>query len=243
MVSEFNVIYDIVIKTNDRVSIFGKTGAGKSYFSKNWLLPNYTHYVFWDVQHQHTSVIHDVIVHTPKELEKNISEHRRILYQPKSPSASDFDAVCKIVFESTNTTLYVDEAASVSTPTKILYWHKIIMQQGRSYNTGIINTSQRPRDIHNTLISESEHLFIFTLNLETDIMKLRQQIGDAADEIRALPPYHFLYHNITRNKSFVFKPVRSFDPVTKEIHKLEIYRPTLKEYLGLAIPIRLRIKD
>lgn len=232
MVTEFEIIDNIPIRTNDRISIFGHTGAGKTHFAKNWLLPHYNKYVFWDVKRENDDVKYDVMVNTPKELKNVITDNLKILYQPKSPTESDFNQICEIIFNHRNTTLYVDEAALVSTPTKILYWHNVLITQGRSYGVGIIDVSQRPRVIHNTLISESEHMFVFALTLETDISKIRQQIGDAAEEIRFLPEYHFLYYNVLRNKSYLFKPIKPLNPEKPfEIPELEIYRPSLKEYV------------
>lgn len=234
MVVEFKVVDDLTIKSNERISIFGRTGSGKTFFAKNWLLPHMTHYIFHDIKHENNDIEHDIIINTPKELKKAITEYRKILYQPKSPTDKDFNNLCEIIFNNKNTTLYVDEASIMSSPTKILYWHNVILTQGRTYNVGIINTSQRPRIIHNTLISESEHLFIFSLNLDTDIFKIRQQIGDAADDIRFLPEHHVLYHNIKFNRSYIFKPVPLLDREKKEISELQVYHPNLEEYINIV---------
>ena len=237
MVTEFTIIENLKINVGDRVAIFGRTGSGKTFFAKNWLLPHYDRYVFWDVKHENLDMEHDIVVHNPKELKSAIENHNKILYQPTSPTDKDFDSICQIIFESKDNALYVDEAAMISTPTKILYWHKILVTQGRSYNVGIIDVSQRPRDLHNTLISESEHLFVFALSLETDVLKLRQQMGTAADEIYYLPEYHFLYHNVKFNKSFIFKPIRTLtqeELKENKIPKLELYRPNLEEYVMLT---------
>lgn len=230
--TEFEITDNISINTNDRISIFGKTGAGKTFFAKFWLLPHYTHYIFWDIKHENNDIEHDIIIKNPEELKKEISNYRKILYQPENPTGEDFNSICEIIFNNRNTTLYVDEAAIISTPSKIEYFHNVIITQGRSYNVGIIDSSQRPRIIHNTLISESEHIFVFSLNLETDIIKLRQQIGDASNEIRMIPEHHFLYFNVRYNKSFFFKPIKKIDIEKKEIpQKLELYNPSLKDYL------------
>lgn len=237
--TEFTVTDNLTISTSDRVSIFGRTGSGKTFLSKNWLLLHYNRYVFWDVKLQNSDVKHDILIRTPKELKEALDTHEKILYQPKSLTDEDFNDICEIIFKHGNTILYVDESSAISTPVKIQYWHKMLVTQGRSYNVGAINVSQRPRDIHNTLISESEHFFVFSLNLETDISKLRQQLGDAADEIRVLPERHFLYYNVKQNKAYIFKPVRKLletpTPVSPEsIPKLEKYTPTLDQYILLS---------
>ncbi|MDD3474304.1 MAG: hypothetical protein PHP08_00190 [Candidatus Dojkabacteria bacterium] len=237
MVTDFTIIDNLRIRTNDRVAIFGRTGSGKTHLAKNWLLPHYDKYVFWDIKHENTDVEHDIVINTPRELKKNITKYNKILYQPDDLTDRDFNSICEIIFDSKDNSLYVDEAALITTPSKIQYWHKVIATQGRSYNVGIINVSQRPRDIHNTLISESEHLLIFSLSLETDIIKIRQQVGTAADEIYYLPKYHFLYHNVETNKSYIFKPIKSLTTeqlTEKKIPKLELYRPDLEEYVMLT---------
>ena len=235
---EFNITDNLSIKTNDRISIFGRTGSGKTFFAKNWLLPHYNRYVFWDIKHENIDIEHDIIINTPKELKQKILEYNKILYQPKNPTDKDFNEICQIIFESRNISLYVDESSIISTPSKILFWHNIILTQGRTYGVGIINTSQRPRIIHNTLISESEHLFIFSLNLDTDVLKIRQQIGEASDDIRLLPEHHVLYHNVRLNRSYIFKPVKLLSKLhdinIKEIPKLELYKPSLEEYIKIV---------
>jgi hypothetical protein len=233
MTVEFNITKDLIIRTSDRISIFGRTGSGKTFFVKNWLLPHYTHYVFWDVKHENIDIEYEVIVNTPAQLKNALTVYRKILYQPSTSTHDDFNKICEIIFNNKNTVLYVDEASKISTPMKIAYWHNVILTQGRTYNVGIINSAQRPRFIHNSIIAESEHLFIFSLNLETDIIKIKQQIGDAGDDIRILPEHHVLYNNVKYNKSYIFKPANLFDPVKKEIKPLEIYRPKLEEYMAV----------
>lgn len=228
MINEFEIIQGIKIKTNDRILVVGKTGTGKTHLVKKWMLSHYDSYVFHDVKHENNDVEHDIISKTPKELEKSITENKKILYQPITPEEDDFNEICRIIFEHKNTTLYVDEASRVTTPSRITYWHNVILTQGRSYNVGIINASQRPRAIHNTLISESEHLFIFFLNLDTDISKMRQLLGDGADDIKYLTEQYFIYHSVRANKSFMFKPIISKEG---ESPKLEQYIPNLDDYI------------
>jgi DNA helicase HerA-like ATPase len=243
MVTEFKVIDDLIISSNDRISIFGRTGSGKTFFVKNWLLPHYTNYIFWDVKHENRDIEHEVILNTPAELKDGITQYQKILYQPTNIKLDkDFDAICEIIFKNKNTALYVDEASKISIPNRINPWHNTIITQGRTYNVGIINASQRPRIIHNTLISESEHLFIFSLNLETDIIKIKQSIGDASDDIRFLPEHYVLYYNIRYNRAYIFKQVEMFDLIKREIKPLELYRPSLLEYMSIVERHRSRLK-
>ncbi len=227
---KFQLTDKIAIGVNDRIAIFGRTGTGKTYFSKKVLLPHYPRLVFHDIKHENNDFAHDVILTTPKELEENIHKYNKILYQPDDVELGDFNEVCKIIFEAKNTALYVDEIAAVSASNRIEAYHRLLLTQGRSKNEGLIQVSQRPRDLYNTIISESEHLFVFKLSLDTDISKLRFMLGDGADEIKTLPYFHFIYLNSRDNILKLFSPAK----IDKEGKiTLEEWRPTLEEYLLL----------
>lgn len=231
-VKKFPVIDDIYIKTSDRIAIFGISGGGKSVFAKNWLLPHYDRYLFWDIKVENDDVVHDIVIRNPEKLEQLIDKYDRILYQPDNAEPEDFDEVCKIVFQHRNNAIYVDEATRITTPNKIGYWYNTIITQGRSYNVGNITVSQRPNNIHNTIISESLHFFIFKLNLPRDIDKLRDMIGSVVDNIRLLPEFHFIYYSVKDNKAMIFQPVG--DIVEGKASELKLWQPTLKEYLKLV---------
>lgn len=189
-------------------------------------MPHYERFIFWDIKRENSNIEHDITINNPEVLEHQISSHNRILYQPDNPEPGDFNKLCKVVLESGITnTIYVDEAAYVSKVNTIEFYYKIIMTQGRSKGIGIINVSQRPHDIHNTLISESEHMFVFKLTLETDLRKIETTIVEnAAEEIKKLPYHYFIYYSERDNIIRVFKPIYS---VEGKPAKMEVYKPSL----------------
>lgn len=240
-VKKFRVIDDIYIKTSDRIAVFGRSGSGKTNIISNYLIPYYDSYTFWDVKTENDKIPHDIVATNSHDFVDVINKYDRILYQPEDPGAADFDNICKIIFNHKNHCLIVDEASRISNPSSIPYWLNVIMTQGRTSNVGIINAAQRPKSIHNTMISEANHLFIFSLNLDTDIDKLREMIGSAADNIRLLPEFHFIYFNMDLHKAFIFRPISDTDDIeyTEEggiknkMTELKLWQPTLKEYLRL----------
>lgn len=218
----------IAFKVNSMLAIIGKNQVGKTTFAKNKILSKYDRYVFYDPKIQNIDVKHDILVTTPAELKKviRIEKYNYILYQPKIVEPSDFDQVCEIVFKEGDgvkdyrgNLLYVDEVMDVSSVNKIERFHKMILTQGSGKGIGMINVSQRPSDIHNTILSESTQFFVFKLALDPDIVKMEKIIGSAADEIGYLPYYHFLYAN---------------DMEVRKLYNvdLEPYRPPLKEYMA-----------
>ena len=220
----------IAFKVNSMLAIIGKNQVGKTTFAKNKILSKYNRYVFYDPKIQNIDVKHDILVTTPTELKKVIGngKYNYILYQPKMVEPVDFDQVCEIIFkepdglkssEYRGNCLYVDEVMDVSSVNKIERFHKMILTQGSGKGIGMINVSQRPSDIHNTILSESTQFFIFKLALDPDIVKMQKIIGTAADEISYLPYYHFLYAN---------------DMEVRKLYNvnLEPYRPKLEDYIA-----------
>jgi len=188
------------IPSNSRVFVAGKTGSGKTVFVKKALFPMFQRKVFWDIKIENSDLIKTcdcILCTTPIKLVQLLNaNYRSILYQPDDTSERDFDEVCKVIFYFGNMTLFIDEVSSgeICTPSIIQKWHKEIMIRGRSRGVGIVNVTQRPRSIHNTLISESEYFIIFRLQLDTDVGKLRTIMpGDYCDMIHTLPYYHSIY--------------------------------------------------
>jgi energy-coupling factor transporter ATP-binding protein EcfA2 len=188
------------IKSNSRIFIAGKTGSGKTTLSKRVLYPMYTRRVFWDIKGENSDLlVNSSLCRTPAELAASIKRGKvSILYQPADISPADFNKICEILFNAGNFALFVDEAATVTEPNWIEPWHNQIMIRGRSRGVGIVNNTQRPRACHNTLISEAEHFFIFRLQLETDVAKIKTILPRKyLSEIYTLPEYHCLYTDNT----------------------------------------------
>ena len=176
------------IQTNERVFICGMTGSGKSEFAKRFL-PFYPRVVFHDREFGNSDLIqnyHFTPVHDPETLLMYIQKgKKRILYQPsqggEKEGVEDFNRVCEIVFKTRNIALMVDEVSSVVSGQNAPYWFGEIQRLGRKYNVGCISLTQRPMKLDQTLLSESEHMFIFKLKMDQDRVKISKVCGEYAD--------------------------------------------------------------
>jgi len=181
-------------KSSDRIFVTGQTGSGKSYFVTKAILPRLRCFVFYDYKRDFSNLPYRKVT-TLQEVYDEVRNNKsfRLVFQPFDASDDIFDELCRTVYTKGNCTLVIDEVARHSKPAKILFWHDTLMRLGRSRNVGIINTTQRPRDIHNNLLSESQIFFVFQLNLSTDKEKLRGVMGDIA--LNALDKFQFIYYN------------------------------------------------
>ncbi len=194
------------IKSNDRIFMAGKTGSGKTTLAKKMLFPMYTRRVFWDIKLANSDLAFCCTTcTTPDQLSDFIKKGKvSILYQPKSLEPYDFNEICRILYNAGNFTLFVDEVSRVCTPSWIEPWHDEIMTRGRERGVGIVNLTQRPRRCHNTVISEAEHFFIFRLQLETDIQKIKEILPRKWANMVSTLPYH---HCIYTDNSGIIKPL------------------------------------
>ena len=198
---------EIRIKSNDRVLIAGKTGSGKSYWIKK-VMASLDSFIFYDPKNNHTELTYPTSNNLDNLIKLIQKGNKKVVFRPMRPDNDIFDNLCKFVYFLQNTTLIIDECIFHVSSNKILPWHETLMTNGRTRNIGVWNCTQRPRNIvHNTLISESEHIIVFNLKLETD----RQKLADSFDELilkaNELERFHYIYFNEREDKAEIMPPI------------------------------------
>jgi len=185
----------ISIRTNDRVCIFGRTGSGKTVLELFLLSKLKTNVIVYDIKKALKLPYQKAT--TPEELQALVGS---IHYMPASLEEDDFNDVCEYTYERGNITVIHDECSYSSESFKISRWYKECLVRGRERGVGMINVSQRPMGIHNAIISESNHFFVFQLILDSDVEKLRSVIPrEYVERVYTLPEFHYLYADTFRN--------------------------------------------
>lgn len=124
---------------------------------------------------------------------------KKIIFRPPRPKGFAgayqlLDDLADFVFRQGNMLLFVDEVAPLTDGRKIppSFYDCLIM--GASRGVTIIAVSQRPKDIHNIILSEAYTKILFRLNLEDDRKKIKGIAGqEVADELYNLPNTYFIY--------------------------------------------------
>ena len=207
-------------RSNQVISIFGKKRSGKSVFSKTVLWPNIDNIICYDLKYEHVDLAEDENVYIAHNLEgvKELIETRgikKVVYQPYNRDIEDFNQLAKFVFFRGNTTLWVDELKSISTPLTYPFYLGECIRLGQIRGIGVILVSQRPSMIPSLAISEADIIVSFRLQLLRDAEKICAVMGEAQmNELVHLPDYYFLIYD--------FKGVQRCSPLQiSEEQKIE----------------------
>ncbi len=184
---------EIVVRPDEHVFIGGATGSGKSTLARA-LFYGYSRLVVIDPKHEEL-VPRALVTYTPAEFRQAWPQRApRVVFRPdpEDPKHRDVDEVIRRVLAHRRCRIVLHETADYAQPGWIVPALRRALMTGRSLEVGVGACSQRPIGLHNVVLSEASHLFVFRLALEGDREKLAGVIGPAALEQPA-SAYGFLY--------------------------------------------------
>lgn len=183
--------------TTDRAFIAGQTGSGKTELAER-LCRSRQQVVVLDTKGEIAWKPYELFESLDKLYEIDPRKTTRIIYRPNFWEQQDqkvIDEFFQWVYERQNTTLYVDEALSISKSHYIPPHYLACLTRGRSRRVETWSSSQRPSGLHQTILSEAEHYYLFKLKLIPDSEKMESMTAIPAEKIRALPKTRFFYFN------------------------------------------------
>lgn len=194
------------IAPTDRVLIVGRTGSGKSTLARV-LSYGYRNLLVVDSKHEE-EVPRATIVRTAAEMRQVYPQRAtRVVLRPDPTDARhvDVDESLARVLHYGRCRICIHEAVDFATSTYVLPQLRRAAKVGRSLTVGLTVCSQRPMGLHNDVIAESEHVFIFDLQMPGDREKLAGIVGEGA-LVRVTEPYGFLYYGPTTRGDVVRCP-------------------------------------
>lgn len=138
----------------------------------------------------------DLVIENPKDLPKSDTT-RPIIYRPDPDfdSQDDYERVFRWLYKVKNCAVIIDEVYAVAPSMQRARMYKALLTRGRSLGIATYSATQRPRNIPVEILTESEHRFIFRLDLDDD----RRRIFEATGRSEFLKPvpaqYTFRYQN------------------------------------------------
>lgn len=183
------------ISSSDRCLFIGKTGSGKSYLAKQVMHSgNFKRIIVYDPKIEHDDLTSYFLVTNVKDFYYALKVGKakiRCGFHDMKPE--DFNFVCKAAYSLGNTLVVADEVPFMRG--KLLDFHEKLIRMGRKRNCGIWHCIQRPAWVNSYILSESEHYFVFQLQLESDRKKIEGVIGEPATQANELRDHECIYYN------------------------------------------------
>jgi len=133
------------------------------------------------------------------------SDTQQILY-PTAPWLDSFLVACKEVWNRGNVIFAIEEIGQYCTKHSIPVELRKLINLGGNRNIALWFTTRRIAEVHNDVVANCIHHFIFRTYLPTDVDYYRGYIGNVIDMAKDLPRFHFIYYRIGSTPK-IFKPV------------------------------------
>ncbi len=193
----------------DRVSVIGSTGEGKTQFSV-WLLSvshfNRMPYIIVDYKREPLIAQIDRV----KEIGYKELPTRPGLYviRPEHDENDQVENFLGRIYARGNTGLYFDEAYMLpnSGPHGNGYF-RAILTQGRSKKIPSIILTQRPAHILGFAFSEAQHRAVFYLNHPRDRKTIAEYFPSGVVLKNSLPKYHCWWYSSGERTAIPMRPV------------------------------------
>ena len=195
--------------SQDRISIIGRTGSGKTHFA-SWVLAQSS----WPTRPW------VIIDYKRDELLAQLPAHeigledKRLPRQPGlyivHPIRSQDDAVERLlnkIWAKERMGLYVDEGHMLPDRGGL----EAVLTQGRSKHIPAIVLSQRPVWLNRYVLSEADFYAVFHLNHKKDRVTVGEFMPEAAQQ--QLPEHHSWYYDVGHNRLWHLRPVPDRDHI------------------------------
>jgi hypothetical protein len=196
-------------RLNDRVAVFGQTGTGKSILAHHLFktvptqLPNDKgEGGFWKIAIDITDSIYDlesVGFADPTAIPWDVASSLRFVPQVETME-EDINILYLAIMAHGFCWVWCDEVNEISTAHKTIIGMRKILLQGRKFQIGHAGVTPRPVDVNKSIITQSEHLFIFPLINPDDRNILARTAGIPLDEFEEamanLEDFGYLWFNV-----------------------------------------------
>lgn len=186
--------------STSRAVFVGKTGCGKTTLAKG-ILPLYKNVIVLDnkgMMKESDWKGFTVFKDFDSLIKADDKTCPKRIFQPDifNQSLELFDSFFKWIYHRQNTVVYIDEVYSICESSRqIPFYYKGILTRGRERGIACFSATQRPMDIPNVILSESEFYFVFQLRLDADREKVEKITGIRREYQAELEDFEFFIAN------------------------------------------------
>lgn len=212
----------------ERLAIFGRTGSGKTQ-AACWHLSQTDYdkrpWIVLAFKPDPDGIIENIPGAQEIKLSDSIPKTPGIYWcQPLIFSKDDkelLDDFFHRIWQRRNTGIYVDEGYVCTG----LRWFRACLTQGRSLRIPMIVLSQQPVWMDTFVWSEADYYQAFQLNRKPNVDTADSMIpGYRSARRSGLPAYHSVWHDVSRDRSFVLAPVPDRDTILQTFRNRKLVR-------------------
>lgn len=191
-----------MIKSTDCILVMGRRGCGKSYLAKN-LQSIWPRKIIFDSLHEYTSDGESESVASFPEFcaamarLKSLSPDRFTLIVnfdiESEASQSEFNQMLRLCYYFGNVLVVIEEVQNFSSTHQIPHWMKNCLLTGRHQNLGLMFTTQRPGELHKTIVSQCGHIFCGSIIEGNDLRYVSNFLRQDSQRLVSMPERRFLY--------------------------------------------------
>ncbi len=200
----------IHIQPGQHVTIVGQNGTGKSHMGERAFALAWPRGIIID--HKHESVARGYqIARGLKQFDQLWPEVPRLIFRPTmyggDAAREQIDQVLNRAFVHGNTGVLIHEAMQLCDARQIPPGYNRCLTMGRQRRVTMVNLTQRPMHVHNSVFAESKHFFVFFLLLEGDRRKISGFAGPTAAGVPG-QEYGFFYYGPSMTDAVEMPPLR-----------------------------------
>lgn len=191
----------------EHIFLCGQTGTGKSYGLIQLIETKIkSNYVIIDTKQEDFNKLGCKVVTTLKAFKLALLDgQKKILVQDINLNFDKLEKYIKFLNDNfKNFNLIIDELHNYVSKAKIQPSLKKVMLQGRSKGKTFIGATQRTQNIHNDILSQCIHKFSFYLGIQSDRIKMCQELDIQEKDFEELEEFHFFY-KYCKNKNQTIK--------------------------------------
>jgi len=194
-------LFDAVTVT----TVLGFRGCGKTYLSRK-IQSLYPRVIIIDVTGEYSDGIecHDFEEFSKAIIDSSEKEHFRIIFHshmdagPEEKDTLDHCIRLAMLRSSApeakfnNLLLVLEEVQNYSNSHSIPHYMRYAYLTGRHHGMAVLATSQRPAEVHKTILSQSHNLFVGNVQELNDIKYLSSRLGEHSEKLYTLPQRKFI---------------------------------------------------